>query len=90
MTLVLISCAYFFKLFIGQNGAVKDISKNGWNSNHGSQIDVGLAKNTTPNFRGRATKTAASDTPGGKYQSLHYITNLNLSNQKQVEIKHQN
>jgi hypothetical protein len=49
-------------MFAGQNGAVKENSKNGWN-NH--QIEDGLVKsNNTANFRGRQTETSATDSSG--------------------------
>lgn len=51
-------------LFAGQNGAVKEISKNGWNNNHLSQIEDGLVKNSTANFRGRQTEASAPDPSG--------------------------
>jgi hypothetical protein len=54
----------FINLFIaGQNGAVKEISKNGWN-NHLSQVDGGMAKNSTTNYGRRSTETPATNSPG--------------------------
>lgn len=50
----------------GQNGAVKDVSNNGWNNNHLSQIDGGMVKDSTTNYRGRSSETTASDPSGGK------------------------
>ncbi|KAL7019729.1 hypothetical protein ACKWTF_011223 [Chironomus riparius] len=50
----------------GQNGAVKDVSKNGWNNNHLSQIDSGMVKNSTTNYRGRSSETSASDPSGAR------------------------
>lgn len=56
----------------GQNGAVKENSKNGWNNNHLSQIEDGMAKSTTTNFRGRQTQASAPDPsgPGGMWDTM--------------------
>lgn len=63
-------------LFTGQNGAVKENSKNGWNSNHMSHIEDGLVKNSTANFRGRQTEASAPDPSGVSF--LHSRVNKNL------------
>lgn len=84
MTLLQYSCFIFLytRYSIGQNGAVKDISNNGWsNNNHLSQIEDGLVKNTTAaNFRGRQAETPTADSSGVKALhlfSLKLTDNLN-------------
>lgn len=62
-----------YRFIGGQHGAVKENSKNGWSNNHLSQIEDGMDKGTTTNFRGRQTQASAPDPSG-----VRNFLNINL------------